>query len=195
MRFLLGSIVLHFAICIPPTVAQEIDFGDYFNYSISVTELNPASDLGFGGFITNSGFSSISLSEAKILTVEGVKYLDVFVNITADPELLLNGNIGCASNPSCSIPFTLEAAYANAGANNIGQATIIPVTSNTAVAQFPILKRGNGPPAPPPTPVSGNFNPALYFETAYIYLYGSINIGNVDAGAYTANITVTLSYD
>ena len=90
----------------------------------------------------------------------------------------------------------MEAAFANLGADNIAQSTIIPVTSNTASVQFPILRRIGGPPGPPPTPVFEGFDPSVFNETAYVYLYGSINVGNgVSAGSYEGSITVTVVYD
>lgn len=175
--------------------AQEIDFGTYFNYSATLSDLSPGTGLDFGTLVASSGVTSLVLSEAKVLTLEGVKYLDVFVTITADDELLLNGNPACVGNPTCSIDFTLEAAYANRGANNIGQATVITAGINNKTALFPILQRTSGPAGPPPTPVYEGYNPALFNETAYIYVYGSINIGAVNAGDYTSNITVSVSYD
>ena len=176
--------------------AQEIDFGSYSSkYTVTVTELNPAEDLNFGLLITNEGASFIPVTEAKVLAIEGVKYLDVIVEITADNALLLNGDLNCIGDVSCSLPFTLEAAYANRGVNDVNQATIMNVVSNIASAQFPIMYRGNLPPGPPPAPVYEGYNPALYHETAYLYLYGSVNVGNVDTGTYSANINITINYD
>ena len=129
------------------------------------------------------------------MTLEGVKYLDVLVDITADNYLLLNGDLGCETDPSCRIPFTLEAAYANRGNNNVNESVNITVLSNVASAQFQILQRTNGPPGPPPTPVYEGYDPSIFNETAYLYIYGSINIGNVDAGSYNSSISVTINYD
>jgi len=176
--------------------AQEIDFGDFSSkYTVSITELIPAEDLAFGMVIQNEGLKSIDLLDAKVLMIEGVKYLDVIVDITADNYLYLDNDVSCNGTNSNCIPFTLQAAYANRGNNNTNQAVLMQVASNVASAQFPILARGNRPPGPPPTPVFEGYNPALFNETAYLYLYGSINVGNVNAGTYSGQITVTVTYD
>ncbi len=176
--------------------AQEIDFGDYSSiYNVSVAELNPGEDIEFGMLVQNEGVVGINLSNSKILTIDGVKYLDVIVDITADNYLLLNGDLSCQTNPSCRIPFTLQAAYANRGSNNTNQAIIMSVAANIASAQFPIRYRGNVPPGPPPTPVYEGFNPNLFQETAYLYIYGFVNVGSIDAGSYTSNVTISISYD
>ena len=176
--------------------AQEIDFGDFSSkYTVSITELIPAEDLSFGMVIQNEGLKTVDLLDAKVLMIEGVKYLDVIVDITADPYLYLNNDVSCNGSNSNCIPFTLQAAYANRGNNNTNQAVLMQVASNVASAQFPILARGNRPPGPPPTPVYEGYNPALFNETAYLYLYGSINVGNQNAGSYSGQIQVTVTYD
>lgn len=177
------------------TNAQEINFGDFSSkYAVTLSELSPA-DLEFGMVIQNEGLKSVDIQDAKVLMIEGVKYLDVIVDVTADNYLFLDSDVACnGSNTNC-IPFTLEAAYANRGQNNTNQAVLMQVASNVASAQFPILARGNQPPGPPPTPVYEGYNPALFNETAYLYIYGSLNVGNVDAGSYSGTITVTVSYD
>ncbi len=175
--------------------AQEIDFGDYYNYTLTVAELNPGTDFEFGTIVSGSGSNVLTIANSKVITITGVKYLDVFVTVTADDELLLGGNPGCVGDPSCSIDFELEAAYANRGSNNIGQARIISVTANSGTAQFPIKYRTTAPPSPPPTPVYEGYNPAAFNETAYLYIYGSLSVGTVNAGSYTGNIDVTLIYD
>lgn len=176
--------------------AQEIDFGDFSNkYSVSITELIPAEDLAFGMVLQNEGLKTIDLMDAKVLMIEGVKYLDVIVDVTADNYLYLDNAVSCNGTNTNCIPFTLQAAYANRGNNNTNQAVLMQVASNVASAQFPILARGNRPPGPPPTPDYESYNPALFNETAYLYLYGSINVGNVNAGTYSGQITVTVTYD
>ena len=176
--------------------AQEIDFGSFSSsYSVTLTDLTPSSDLDFGTVIQNEGVNSLTLNEAKVLSIEGVRYLDVIVDVTADTYLLKDGNPSCSTNPSCRIALTMQAAYANRGQNNISQAILMTTIGQTASAQFAVKYRGNAPPGPPPTPVYVGYNPALFNETAYVYVYGSINVGNVDVGSYEGDITVTVSYD
>lgn len=176
--------------------AQEIDFGSYSSsYSLTLSELNPAEDLDFGMVIQNEGLNSVPITNAKVFSIEGVKYLDVVVDITADNYLYLGTDIACNGSSTNCIPFTLQAAYANRGQNNSSSAINMTVLSNVATAQFPIKYRGNAPPGPPPTPVYNGYNPALYNETAYLYIYGYLNVGNVDAGSYSGNISISVSYD
>jgi hypothetical protein len=191
-----AAVLIFLSATIQPLFAQEINFGDFSSkYAVTLSELNPAEDLEFGMVIQNEGLKSVELQDAKILMIEGVKYLDVIVDVTADNYLFLDNDISCnGSNTNC-IPFTLQAAYANRGQNNTNQAVLMQVASNVASAQFPVLARGNQPPGPPPTPVYEGYNPAAFNETAYLYIYGSLNVGNVDAGSYSGSITVTVSYD
>lgn len=179
------------------SLAQEIDFGDYSAlYSISLTELSPGMNLNFGTVADNEGLVSIDINDAKIYAIEGVKYLDIIVDITADQFLLLDGNLSYASDPTRRIELTMAAAYANMGIQDPSQAIIFNVFGTTASAQFPIKYCGNAPPGPPPTPVYQGYDPTVFNETAYLYIYASINLpGGIVAGSYTGNINVSISYD
>ncbi|WP_138430342.1 hypothetical protein [Fodinibius saliphilus] len=176
--------------------AQEINFGDYGNYTLTVGELNN-NDLEYGQIISGSGLHSIDINNAKVLTISGVQYLDVIVEVTGANSLYLNGNPGHTGDSQKSIPFTLKAAYANSkGTPTIGQAKFITsITNNSFIKQFPILERQHQPPGPPPTPPTNAFDQSQVEETAYLYLYGDINVGNVDAGNYSSTIDVTVNYD
>lgn len=175
--------------------AQEIRFSDYHAYSIELDDLTPAQDLDFGMIFSGEGHKALNIAHAKVLSITGVKYLDVLVDITAENYLLLDGEPLNANQTNKRIPFTLQAAYANRGTDNPGIATPIQTVSNMASARFRIRGRDNGPPGPPPVPVHGTYNPALYNDTAYLYLFGSINVGAVNAGPYASKIIITLSYD
>lgn len=175
--------------------AQEIDFGTYSSvYSVTISPLS-VSDLEFGTLINSEGMVNIPLSSSKVLTVEGVRYLDVIVTVTAEQYLLLDDDLACETNPSCRLEFTLNAAYANRGVNSTSQATVMTGTQLVQNGQFQIRKRGNAPPGPPPTPVYEGYNPALFNDTAYLYIYGSVDVGDIDSGAYSSDITVMISYD
>lgn len=178
------------------SLAQEIDFGDYSAlYSISLTELSPGMNLNFGTVADNEGLVSIDINDAKIYAIEGVKYLDIIVDITADQFLLLDGNLSYASDPTRRIELTMAAAYANMGIQDPSQAIIFNVFGTTASAQFPIKYRGN-------TLLAHHqllFIKAmtlLFSMKQRIYIYASINLpGGIVAGSYTGNINVSISYD
>ncbi|MEX1010543.1 MAG: hypothetical protein WDZ29_00625 [Balneolaceae bacterium] len=174
---------------------QELSFSQYESYTITLDQLS-LDDLVFEGpIVTGGGLYEVELPQAKALMVTGVNYLDAFVQIEADGELLLEGNAACSGDPSCSIPFNLQAAYANRGENNLGDSQYIPVVNNFSNARFPILGRLQNAPGPPPPPPTLDFDQSLVNENAYLYLYGTIDVGNVDAGYYQGTITVTIYYE
>lgn len=178
--------------------SQDIEFGQYGTYTIELEDIG-LEDLVFQGPInSNSGIHQVELIDSKVLAIIGVKYLDVDVDITAEGKLLLDGNPTYDSDPQRSIPFTLEAAFTNSGENNVSSARPISVGSGSSLnignARFPILSRRQRPPGPPPTPPTGDFDQSLVNETAYLYFYGQIDVGNVVAGSYRGTITVTVEY-
>lgn len=174
---------------------SQINFGSFGPYTIQLTDIS-VGNLAFEGLIIpGSGEHEVELTDAFIIEIEGVKYLDVGVLITADVELLLDGDIDNIGDPQKSMSFTLEAAYANKGQQNTGDAEFITVLSNVGDARFPILARQFQPPGPPPPPPTEAFNQSAVEDAAYLYLYGKINVGNVDAGTYTGNINISVQYD
>lgn len=175
--------------------AQEINFGEYGTYTITLDNVT-LGDLVFEQpILTNGGIYEVELANAYVLALIGVKYLDVGVEITGEGELLLDGNPDYIGDPQRSIPFTLSAAYANRGQNNVADATFIPIaTGNIGTSRFPVLSRQQQPPGPPPPPPTQAFDQSLVEETAYLYLYGQIDVGNVLAGTYTGTIEITVEY-
>jgi len=163
--------------------AQEVNFGQYATENIILTNVSSNSSLDFGNVLRNGGLYQIQLSDPEVVvfSIQAEYDKDVFVTLSPPPELVLD-----ASN---TIPFTLRAAYANKGNNSIAQAKII--SGNTA--RFAVLERGSGPPGPPPTPKHEGYTTPT--ATAYLYIYGDINVGNVSAGFYTANIDISVSYE
>tara|TARA_R100001143_G_C3361305_1_gene136537 strand:- start:53129 stop:53764 length:636 start_codon:yes stop_codon:yes gene_type:complete len=192
MRIVAGLI---FVIILHSTALSQINFGSFGSYTIQLTEISTGSLTFEGLIIPESGTHEIQLADAFIIEIEGVKYLDVGVLITADVELLLDGNINNVGNPQKSITFTLEAAYANKGQQNTADADLITILSNVGDARFPILARQFQPPGPPPPPPTEAFDQSAVNEAAYLYLYGNISVGNVDAGTYTGNINISVQYD
>tara|TARA_R110000868_G_scaffold304437_10_gene565152 strand:- start:26653 stop:27192 length:540 start_codon:yes stop_codon:yes gene_type:complete len=175
-------------------VIAQINFGNYSSkYTVSAT--STTSSIVLGDVIQGQGNINIPIESAGIVEIVGVKYLDVIVTIMADQGLVVQEACTPTAYIVCDIPYTLQAAYVNRGTNNINQAVNIDVSANTASVVIPIKYRGNAPPGPPPTPVYEGYNPAIFNETAYIYIYGSIDVGFARAGDYKATITVSVNYD
>lgn len=176
------------------SVAQEINFGQYGDYTVSIENVS-LGDFEFEGpIISDGGTYQVELIDSYVLSIIGVKYLDVGVTITGD-GVLVNTDPNCTEPAQCSIPFTLNSAYANRGQNNIADAVIIPVSANNANTRFPVLARQQQPPGPPPPPPTEAFDQAQVEESAYLYLYGEISVGNVNAGLYTGTINITVEYE
>lgn len=194
---LLWSLVFGFLLFLNPAHinAQEINFGEFGNYTITLDNITMGDLVFEEPILSGGGIYEVELSNAYVMSIIGVKYLDVGVEITADGELLLDGDMDNIGDPQRSIPFTLQAAYANRTQNNISDAIFIPVTSNLGNTRFPILARQNQPPGPPPTPPTQAFNQSLVEETAYLYFYGQIDVGNVLAGTYSGTITINVEYN
>lgn len=135
--------------------------------------------LDYGSLLQNQGLVQIMLNnpETEVISIEGAFNKDVTVTITAPTALQLD-----ATN---SLPFTLSAAYANDEENNKADATLF--SGNTAT--FPI-REGGGPP-----PRGGGRGGGPPTAKAYLYIYGDINVGNVNAGFYTGTINVFVEYD
>lgn len=173
----------------------QIDFGSFGNYTIQLTEISMG-DLEFDGPVgSGGGVYEVTLANSFIFAIEGVKYLDVGVLIIADGELLLEGDLEHSEDPQKSIPFTLEAAYANKGQENISDAEVITIIANMGDARFPILSRQFLPPGPPPPPPTDEFDQSQVEGSAFLYLYGTIDVGNVEAGTYFGTINISVQYD
>lgn len=190
-----------FLLCIFVTVlpyakgqAQEIRFSDYANYTLTIDATT--ADLDFGTVTNQGGIYSIPLNMNNMIRLTGARYLDVIVEVTGEPFLYFQGNPGNAGDPNRRIPFTLNVAYANnPGDPNIANVKFINGSNNYFITNFPILSRGNRPPGPPPPPPTRNFNQSAVNETAGLFFYGNINVGDVFAGPYESTVTVTINYD
>lgn len=185
-----------------PLAAQEIDFGRYDTAQYTLTLDVGLDDFNYGIVAIGSDLEpnnySINIQNAVEVAIDGVSFLDVQVDLSTPQGdyLLLDGDPECATDPDCRIPFTLEAAYSNVGADNHtrSQYQAISVVSNTASVRFPILQRQFQPPAPPPRPPTGAANPPPPMETALLWLYGSIQVSDVQAGDYTGQIQIDVTY-
>ncbi|WP_445665815.1 hypothetical protein [Fodinibius sp. AD559] len=140
--------------------------------------------LDFETVLQNNSYD-ILLDDPKteIISIEGQKNKSVEVTISAQ-DLMLD-----ASN---TIPYTLGAAYANQGRENIEDA--ITFNGNTAI--FEVNGQGSQNDSSNDTgnssaPGGGGGGSTA---TAYVYIYGGIEVGNVKAGKYKGQITISVTY-
>jgi hypothetical protein len=174
-------------------IAQHVNFAPTAGEGIVITKGMPES-LNFNDKtqVINPGISqtvTINLNDPQpaVLTIEGTEYLDVNVYIDAPATLDLD--------PSNKIPVAIRFAYSNLGTLDVAvaktQAIEVPAGFNTAT--FPILRRINGPPGPPPTPPSSGYVPPR--KKAWLFIYGTLGpVGAVDAGMYQETINITVEY-
>lgn len=175
MRVILA--ILFMLVPLSGSYAQMLAFNIEAPPELNITILSDGI-LDFGTLLQNQGLSQIMLNDAgtEVISIEGEFNQNVTVTITPPTALQLD-----ATN---TLPYTLRASYANQGENNKGQAISF---NGSNVATFRIKeggapqggRRGGGPPA----------------GTAYLYIYGDITVGNVNAGTYSGIINIFVEYE
>lgn len=181
-----------------PVSAQQVNFGTFAEgYELTLTPLVP-DELNFGDRNSGEGIVQVQLqdNETVPIEIEGVAYLDV--TVTLEPpqgdQLVLMGDAENLNDESSSMPVSIRMAYYNRGQEGIteGQAKTeaVEVVGNTAT--FQIRRRPGGPPGPPPVPPHAGYIPPK--AKAYLYIYGDLTVGNVNAGPYSGTINVHVEY-
>ncbi len=180
-----------------PLSAQRVGFGLYTDSELTLTPLVP-DVLDFGPRISGEGNVQISLSDDAVvpIEIEGVAYLDVTVTLTPPDgnKLVLMGDPDNLSEPDKRMPVNIRMAYYNRGQEGIteiaAKAEAIEVVGNTVT--FQIRRRPGGPPGPPPVPPHAGYSPPI--AKAFLFIYGDITVGNVNAGPYSGLIDVHIEY-
>jgi len=165
-----------------------LGYGQTIQFSVHVASSLDASkdqDMDFATVVSGSGLQEINLGDAGmgVFAITGNEEMDVIVTLTPPANLT---HTGASSDV---IPFTLNFAYANKGVNDVNQA----VTVIGSTARFQLKERVSGPAGAPPTPPSSAYTPNQ--ATAYIYIFGSMNVGVIDAGSYSGTVDLSVTYD
>ncbi len=165
----------------------QFSMGQTINFSVHVASSLDAtkdSDMVFPQVFAGDGLTEIGLGDGGmgVFAVSGNEELDVEVVLTA-PANLVHIN-----NPAQLIPLDLHFAYANRGVNDINQAKVVSGNS----ARFQLRERASGPAGAPPTPPNASHTPNIV--TAYIYLYGTMNVGAIAAGSYSGTVDLSVQY-
>lgn len=135
-------------------------------------------DLNFGQLVINSGPSIIELGDVNmgIFNIRSYYTQNVFIQLDV-PEALTH------NNPAVNdvIPIELGVAYNNSGNRNVDNSVIL----NENFGFLPIYN-----------PASTGFttNTEIWQEM-YLYVFGSILVGNINEGEYNGEVTLLIEYD
>jgi len=180
-RLYVISGVLFLGVMANPTLGQTINFSIHVASSLDASK---DSDMAFPEVMSGDGLTAINLGDAGmgVFAISGNEELDVEVVLSA-PANLVHTTL-----PAYTMPLTLGFAYANHGVNDVNQA--VTVVGNTA--RFQLKERESGPAGAPPTPPNSSHTPNIV--TAYIYLFGTIDVGAVASGAYSGTVQLSVQY-
>ncbi len=169
--------------------AQEINFGSYYTSS---ADLFVERNLSFGTIISGESKEVlIGSGDEAALSIEAIRFLDIFVTITAPPYVYLNGDDSCVS-AACRSAITYTFAYNNTGTflDNLSGNT----SFNTTTVRLPMTRRGSGPPMPPPTPEAALTS--LPLSTMFLYIGGEIiTTGSETSGNFSNTVTIEIIYN
>lgn len=171
-RFLI-IIVTFLFICQVRAEAQFIHFQMEVETELSTNVLQ---DFSFGDLITNSGTTQVELGGPGmgIFEIRGLNNQRLMVSLNA-PSYLSHTSDGTEEQ----IPIKIEASYNNHGdVNDISQAQPFLEGSLTEFTLGESTSQSN----------------QSSWESAYIYVYGSIDVGEVPTGLYEGSIVLTVEY-
>lgn len=165
--------ILFFLIVSLPSQAQFINLQLTIDAELTATVEQP---LDFGTQLTNAGRIDIGLGDVNmgIFSIRAFRTQNIFIELDY-PTALRNPN----PEVSEDIPLDLSLAYNNSGTNSIENATQLPaengfisITENTQTA----------------------YDSEIWKEL-FLYVYGSIDVGNVPNGIYSGDIVLTVDFD
>ena len=181
-HYILALILLIAGLMIQPISGQTINFSVHVSSSLDATK---DADMTFPQVFAGDGITAIGLGDGGmgVFAISGNAELDVEVTLVAPANLVHT------LYPGQTMPLTLQFAYANHGVNDINQA----VTVSGSTARFQLRERSGGPAGAPPTPPSGAHTPEIV--TAYLYLFGTIDVQQIASGSYGGNVELYVSYN
>ncbi len=164
-----------------PILGQTINFSVHVSSSLDATK---DADMTFPQVFAGDGITAIGKGDGGmgIFAISGNEELDVEVTLVA-PDSLIH-----ETYPAQKMKLDLQFAYANHGVNDVNQS----VTASGNTARFQMRERDSGPAGAPPTPPSSAHTPQIV--TAYLYVFGTIDVGMVTSGAYLGTVDLYVQY-
>lgn len=132
-------------------------------------------NLSFGELAPNTGLKYIELGDLNmgVFSIRAYRTQTLFLELDV-PESMVNTNPAITE----SIPIDLNLAYNNSGQNDPERS--IALTNNSGFVNV--------------SPNGTNSNQD-FWRQLYLYVYGSIEIGNIPNGEYYADIILNINYD
>ena len=167
LTYLLGGFLL-FLSAVLPARGQTVRFNMEVQPELGVEVLQ---DLDFGTVVSNSGRQQIELGEVRmgVFKIKALATQSAVLSLQK-PDTLMGGQNGG------HIPISIEAAYASEPRN---YTNIQSFTNNQLRVT---LGDGNGRAESP------------NWENGYVYIYGSITVGEVPQGDYSGTLVLNVTY-
>lgn len=130
--------------------------------------------LHFGQVVSGAGQVRIQLGDPNmgVFRVSAIRAQRLLISLEHSAELRSR----TSGNPA-TIPFDIEASYTNFGVNDYRES--VPLSSNI---QEMIIE------APPSAPNAT-------WSSAFVYVYGTLDIGNIPNDVYVGEIQLTIVYE
>ncbi len=166
-------IALFLLVVSPNTFAQFINLNINIEPELSVTV---EQNLNFGTLVANSGIHTIPLGaiNSGVYSIRAYHTQNIYITLNS-PDFLINEN----SNSVDRIPITLNAAFNNSGIDNQKLATSLEGDTG----YFPVHK-----------PSSSNLNTDVW-QALFLYMFGTIDVGNIANGTYSGQVILFIEYD
>ena len=176
VKFRITLILLFMIISSGPSYSQFINLSFEVESEVVAEVMNP---LSFGQVIPNIGLIRIPLGDPDmgVFSVSGPRNIVVEMNMDIPNYLEFNDG-----NNDFRIPMDLEVSLANRNENNIEHAE--PVHDHNI--RFSLYDDPVGEQLP---------DISATIATAFIYVYGQIEIGDIPAGTYDADVYLTVEYE
>lgn len=158
------------------TAAQFINLQLKIEPELSATVVN---DLNFGRIATNFGLKSVDIGDPNmgIFTIRAFRNQRVFIQLVNPNELK-------HENPAIGegIPVLLQASVNNQGEDDYRNSFDIPISG----ALFNVYDASSS---------TQSRTASDLWETVYVYVYGSIDVGNIPTGVYEGNVFLSVVYE
>jgi hypothetical protein len=159
------------------TFLPASSYSQFINLQIRVEpELSATveQELNFGEVVTNSGEKIVGLGDFNmgVFNIRGYHTQNIYIQLNY-PEALNHINPAIGE----SIPLDLDIAYNNSGRNIAENSDLLPTEQGfVAIHENPELD-------------------TEVWQSLYLYVYGSIFVGNIPNGEYFGEVTLSVSYD